>query len=106
MAIPIESEQPNLLPTNDPANSSPEPPPAKESPRRKWLQNLRWEIHWLLPNLIPNPYRADREYEREHDRKENERIRVPFELELRVNMIWGVELYGPAEVEGLYSGLE
>ncbi|MEE9877482.1 MAG: hypothetical protein PBU97_13395 [Stenotrophomonas maltophilia] len=48
----------------------------------------------------------DREYEREHDRKENERLRVPLELELRVNMIWGVELYGAAEVEGLYSGLE
>ena len=106
MATPTESEQPNLLPTNDPANSPPEPPPAKESPERKWLRNLRWQAHWLLPNLIPNPYRTDREYEREHDLKENERIRVPLDLELRVNMIWGVELYGSAEVEGLYSGLE
>ncbi|WOS41531.1 hypothetical protein [Xanthomonas rydalmerensis] len=70
------------------------------------MRNLRWQAHWLLPNLIPDPYRTDREYEREHDRKENERIRVPLELELRVNVIWGVELYGSAEVEGLYSGLE
>ncbi|MBA0327347.1 hypothetical protein D7U76_03955 [Stenotrophomonas maltophilia] len=31
---------------------------------------------------------------------------MPLELDLRVNMIWGVELYGSAEVEGLYSGLE
>lgn len=106
MAAPAESEQTNLLPTSDPVDSPPEPRPAKESPQRKWLRNLRWQAHWLLPNLIPDPYGTDREYEREHDRKENERIRVPLELELRVNMIWGVELYGPAEVEGLYSGLE
>lgn len=106
MAAPAESEQTNLLPTSAPEDSPPEPRPAKESPQRKWLRNLRWQAHCLLPNLIPDPYGTDREYESEHDRKENERIRVPLELELRVNMIWGVELYGPAEVEGLYSGLE
>lgn len=106
MAASAESEQTNLLPTSNPADSPTEPRPAKESPQRKWLRNLRWQAHWLLPNLIPDPYGTDREYEREHDRKENQRIRVPLELELRVNMIWGVELYGPAEVEGLYSGLE
>lgn len=106
MAAPTESEQPNLLSKHDPTNNPPEPPPSRDSPQRKWLRKLHWQAHWLLPNLIPGPYRMDREYEREHDRKENERIRVPLEVELRVSMIWGVELYGAAEVEGLYSGLE
>lgn len=106
MAAPTESEQPNLLSKNDPANSPPGLPASKDSPQRKWLRKLRWQAYWLLPNLIPDPYRSDRDYERERDRRENERIRVPRELELRVNMIWGVELYGSAEVEGLYSGLE
>ena len=70
------------------------------------MRQLHWQAHWLLPNLIPGPYRSHRDYERDHDRKQNERIRVPLELDLRVNVIWGVELYGSAEVDGLYSGLE
>ena len=85
MDTPIESEQPNLLSNKDPSNNPPEPPPSKVSPQRKWLRKLLWQAHWLLPNLIPDPYLTDREYEREHDRKENQRTRVPLELELRVN---------------------
>jgi hypothetical protein len=106
MATPTESEQPNLLSKNDPTNSPSGLPPSKGFSKRKWSRQLHWQAHWLLPNLIPGPYRSDRDYEREHDRKQNERIRVPLELDLRVNVIWGVELYGSAEVEGLYSGLE
>lgn len=80
MATPTESEQPNLLSKNDPTNSPSGLPPSNGSPKRKWLRQLHWQAHWLLPNLIPGPYRSHRDYERDHDRKQNERIRVPLEL--------------------------
>src|SRR5690606_29638598 len=36
----------------------------------------------------------------------NEQTRVPEGHRLRVNVVWGVELYGPSEVDSLYAGLE
>jgi len=59
----------------------------------------------MLPNFIPPQYRSDRNYERERDQKDNQRSRVPEELKLRVHMVWGIELYGPTEIENLYAGL-
>lgn len=87
--------------TNEPAS----PPPTKTW-IRKWREKLHWRSFWLLPNLMPHPYGADRAYWRDRDKRENERTCVQEDLELRVRMVWGVELFGPAEIENLYAGLK
>lgn len=46
------------------------------------------------------------DFDRARDVEENEKSRVDPSRELRSPMIWGVELYGPAEIGGLYAGLK
>jgi len=93
------------------ADSTPASPSAPAEPTRQiafivkhWRRLQRW-VSWLFPNWGA-VNRADLVYERAHDAEENEKTRVPPELELRVPMVWGCELYGPAEIDGLYRGLE
>lgn len=81
-------------------------PPLKETRLRRWKDKLVWRAFWLLPQLLPHPYRTDRASWRNRDQKKNEQTRVPEDQELRVGMVWGVELYGPAEIENLYVGLK
>jgi hypothetical protein len=72
----------------------------------KWMSKLKWQAYWLLPNLIPMPYsRRDAVYQNTRDKEENEKGSIPSEIELRCPMIWGVELYGPSEIESLYDGI-
>lgn len=85
------------------------PTPAEPKPLVAFILKLwrrpKWWVSWLLPNWGAFN-RSDRVFERAHDARENEETRVPPELELRVPMVWGCELYGPAEIDGLYTGLE
>ena len=106
--------------TNEPAaldaaqeltDDTPAPPPTPAEPKpllalilKRW-RRLLWWAPWLFPNWGA-VNRSDRVFERAHDARENEETRVPPELELRVPMVWGCELYGPAEINGLYTGLE
>ena len=78
--------------------------PKKSFIRARWLR-LRNRLYWFFPNWNA-VNRADYSYERSHDVEENEKKRVPADLELRVPMVWGCELYGPAEISDLYAGLQ
>ena len=72
----------------------------------KWVSKLRWEVYYLAPNLLPHWVWGGR-YDRDaRDQKENESTRVPEALALRSPMIWGVELYGPGEIDSLYEALD
>lgn len=75
------------------------------SPLKRRLSKLRWRAHCLAPNLIPHPG-GDMDFDPAHDQEENEKSRVDLGLELRAPIIWGVELYGPAEIRNLYAGLK
>lgn len=101
------SEPTVAIPANEPPPQIPEltAPPATEARTPKWWDPLWWRAHWLLPNLIPSQYWSDRDYERARDQNDNQRSRVPEEQQLRVHMVWGVELYGPIEIENLYASL-
>lgn len=107
MNSPDPSEPTEAIPANEPPPQVPEAtaPPATEPRTRRWWDPLWWRAHWLLPNLIPSQYGSDRDYERERDQKDNIHSRVPEQQQLRVHIVWGVELYGPSEIENLYAGL-
>ncbi|QRQ88524.1 hypothetical protein [Cupriavidus oxalaticus] len=68
-------------------------------------QRLRWKAYWRFPNLIKAPD-ADPKYEEERDRKKNAATQVPNDEELSVPMLFGAELYGPAEIDRLYADLK
>lgn len=83
--------------------------PAKPRRHDSWHQRIarqvRWRAHWLLPNILPPPYRDETAYRNERERKSNEESRVPSDEELRLLVMWGMELFGPAEIELLYERL-
>lgn len=85
----------------------PAPEKAKQDRRRQGLiRTLWWRAHWLLPNAVPGPYgEDDRAYQERRDSEANAASRVPEEEELRLRIIWGAELFGPAEAEALYEHL-
>lgn len=81
-----------------------------ESTPMRWYarlaKKLRWRIHALMPNVIPSPHRDDRIYYEETDPLQNEATRVPVEEQVRLRVMWGAELFGPAEVDNLYEYLQ
>lgn len=88
-------------------DDEPAPQKAKQDrPHRGLVRKLWWRAHWLLPNTFPGPYgKDDRAYQERRDREANAASRVPEEEELRLPVIWGAELFGPAEAEALYQNL-
>jgi hypothetical protein len=90
-----------------PEQSTPSEPEARQpSLGAVLIKKLWWKIHTKFPNVIPSPYGDDRAYHREADEEENAHTRVPIEAELRLNAVWAAELFGPAEIESLYSSLQ
>lgn len=84
--------------------------PTEISPERRnrasrLVRLLKWRAHWLLPNTVPPPYGSKKADHEQRDRESNETSRVPEDEELRLRVVWGIELFGPAEVEGLYDQL-
>lgn len=77
--------------------------------RQRWVRlvrTARWRAHWLWPSVVPGPdRRADPEFRVRHDREVNERTRVPDGESLTLTAMWGVEVFGPSEVDRLYEGL-
>jgi len=88
----------DTAPTEDPA-------PTPESWHTKVWGRLHWEAYYWLPKLIPYPDRRDADYYRANEPEENAETRVPEDESVAVPLIWAVEMYGPAEIEGLYTAL-
>jgi hypothetical protein len=78
--------------------------------RYEWLQThisrLRNKAHHRFPNLVAFQSSASREYVEEKDQRDNAKSSVLPEDELRVRTLWGVEVYGPREIEDLYSSIK
>lgn len=102
-----ESVKPEVpqAPTTDEPDTSPDlvTTPQKSSIRKRW-QRFRGLLYWFFPNWDAVNW-SDQSYERCHDAEENEKCLVPTDLELRVPVVWGCELYGPSEINDLYAGL-
>jgi hypothetical protein len=74
-----------------------------------WKERLRkgwWRAHYLLPNVIPCPYRRDQAYYEKRDAERNPLTRLPEGEKLRVLGLWATEVYGPLEIEALYANLK
>jgi hypothetical protein len=84
-----------------------EPEERLEPPVRPWYakqaKKLWWRVHATFPNILPSPYGDEAAFFAEKDERENEKTRVPLNEELRLQAMWGAELFGPGEVELLYT---
>jgi hypothetical protein len=67
---------------------------------------LPWQLYWLAPNLLTGFLGDSKATQAKRDEVHNSRSRVPAEQGLQSPMIWGVELYGPGEIEDLYRSLK
>jgi len=72
---------------------------------RKLIRKIQWRAHWLLPNIISAVPGDDSTFYKESDVKSNLESRVPDTEELRVQVIWGAEVYGPSETDSLCENL-
>jgi len=80
-------------------------PPVRRNWASRLMRQLKWRAHWLLPNTVPPPFGNEKGYYEQRDRESNETSRVSEDEELRLRVVWGIELFGPAEVEGLCGQL-
>jgi len=91
-------------------SSAPEDDLPKSVPTRcgwlsRFIKNIRWRAYWRFPNVVSPPYGVNKHNDEQRDRESNETSRVPEDEELRLRVVWGVELYGPAEAENLCAQL-
>jgi hypothetical protein len=87
-------------------DATPEHPPKSKRPIERALRRAWRNVHFRLPGLVPSPYVADRDYLRDRDANHNLASRVPSEESLRQIAIWGVEIFGSAEIDRLQLGLK
>lgn len=76
-----------------------------ESPLRRLARKIWGRMHWVFPNALHSPGMDETRYLQKQERESNEASRVPEGEELRLSLVWGMELFGPAEVEQLYEKL-
>lgn len=83
-------------------------PPEQETPTwcRQKLKDIYWKIHATFPNIIATPHRQDRDFFIQRARTQNEKTRVPESEELRRRIVWGAEIFGPAEIESFYRQIK
>jgi len=96
--MPVTPSQPEA---DVPALSSRRRGPIDRVVRHAWRH-----LHFRLPNFIPSPNRDDREFFYRLDAESNLATRVPADERLRQIALWGVEIFGPAEVDALNVAIE
>lgn len=69
-------------------------------------RDFYWHLYCRFPGVFSSPHREDPAYWEARDLEENIATRVPLDEELSVGAVCGVEVYGPAEIDALYKGLE
>lgn len=70
----------------------------------KWLRLLRRNLHFRFPNFISDPEMPLSEF-RKRDREENQKTEIPRTEDLRVTVIWGMELYTQNHLSDLNNSL-
>lgn len=85
---------------------------APTSVRTRWhkalkakLHRSRSLLHYRFPNSQLFQEQGYREYRSRKDTEENAKTRLSTDEELLIGAVWGVELFGPSEVDGLYGSL-
>lgn len=73
----------------------------------KQTLNRAWQfLYFHLPNLIPFPYPDESDYLRQREAKDNPATQVPTDERVRQIAVWGIEIYGPAEIDGLHLAIK
>ncbi|WP_228894800.1 hypothetical protein [Pseudoduganella aquatica] len=74
----------------------------------KWVgtryRRAMWQAHCAFPNSIRSPHGHDDYSER--DGEKNLRTRLPDDEALHMRAIWATEVYGPVEIDSLYTNLQ
>ncbi|MNJ26254.1 hypothetical protein D3C77_207250 [compost metagenome] len=70
---------------------------------RRIKDKASWKLRWLFPNHFINP--SEQEYSFESDKQVNEETKPDESEEPAVQVVWGAEVYGPAEAEALCLNL-
>jgi hypothetical protein len=73
---------------------------------RTWTNKVRNRLHYRFPNLVLLQSKQKRSYVVQNDKEDNVETRVPEAEELRQRALWGVEIFGPAEIESLYAAFK
>lgn len=71
----------------------------------EFSRKIKWRARWLFPNLIFAKSKIDLEFYKKLDVESNLESRAPETEELRVQIVWGAEVYGPSETDNLYENL-
>ncbi|WP_146027568.1 hypothetical protein [Stenotrophomonas bentonitica] len=85
---------------------------AEGNPEARWkwasklVLKLRWQAYWFAPNLLAGLDGDDKASKAARDEERNRESRVPQDQALESRMAWGVELYGPGEIDTLYESLD
>ncbi|WP_152973716.1 hypothetical protein [Pseudomonas libanensis] len=96
----------DLTEPDEPNEKSPDvTEPVPDSWLSKLVRKIKWRIKWLLPNIFSNLLETESSFSRDHDLLSNQESRVPETEELRIQIIWGAEVYGPSETESLCENL-
>lgn len=91
---------------DEPGEKSPDvTEPVHDSWLRKFGRKIKWRIKWLFPNIFSNLSETDSSFYKEQDLSSNQESRVPETEELRIQIVWGAEVYGPSETELLCENL-
>lgn len=109
LASPIHHRPMSETEKLDVAEANEKSPPTKDAGRsalRAFARKLHWRAHWLAPNVIPDPHEGGAAFRRDHDAKANEETRVPETEKVRTAALWGIEVFGPSEIDSLYGALE
>jgi len=93
-------------PTRASTEETPASRPRTVSPFHQALKRTWRRLHFRFPKLIPTPYNDERDYLLRRDAEDNVASRVPSDERLRQVALWGIEVFGPAEIDGLYLALE
>ncbi|RTY01717.1 hypothetical protein EJ576_09000 [Pseudomonas sp. C 49-2] len=79
--------------------------PTPDTRFSKLIRRIKWRTKWLFPNIFSNFFESESTFSKEHDLRSNQESRVPDSEELRIQIVWGVEMYGPSENELLCENL-
>jgi hypothetical protein len=76
------------------------------APVRIWAHKVSQRLHYRFPNFTALQNKEDREYTLQRDLTDNIESRAPPEEELRQLALWGIEIFGPTEIDDLYKALK
>jgi hypothetical protein len=74
----------------------------------QWLKGIQRKAKWAVHRRFPNafPFEKSTDYDLKRDREENEQTYLPDGEELLVPVLWGTEVFGPAEIDSFYANIK